>query len=174
MIRTGRVVEANQGSLKVCFDRPEMCASCGKCGVHGEHQELVTVDGEAAAGSWVQVEMPDAQVVKVSLIAYVIPLVFLMAGLVIGQNVLGSDGWAAGLGVGLLAQEDYETAAGYFSNSIEHGEQVTSSFYNRGICFLKLGFEEAAAADMQSVIALGDDADLSAQAQVVLDSLAGE
>lgn len=103
MIRTGRVVEANQGSLKVCFDRPEMCASCGKCGVHGEHQELVTVDGEAAAGSWVQVEMPDAQVVKVSLIAYVIPLVFLMAGLVIGQNVLGSDGWAAGLGVGLLA-----------------------------------------------------------------------
>ena len=46
---------------------------------------------------------PDAQIVKVSLIAYVIPLVFLMAGLVIGQNVLGSDGWAAGLGVGLLA-----------------------------------------------------------------------
>ena len=78
------------------------------------------------------------------------------------------------LGVCLLAQEDYETAAGYFSNSIEHGEQVTSSFYNRGVCFLKLGFEEAAAADMQSVIALGDDADLSAQAQVVLDSLAGE
>ena len=30
-------------------------------------------------------------------------LIFLMVGLVIGQNVLGSDGWAAGLGVGLLA-----------------------------------------------------------------------
>ena len=103
MIRTGRVVEAKDGSLKVCFDRPEMCASCGKCGAHGVHQELVTVQGEAQVGNWVQVEMPDAQVVKVSLIAYVIPLVFLMAGLVIGQNVLGTDAWAAGLGIGLMA-----------------------------------------------------------------------
>ena len=103
MIRTGRVVEANGGSLKVCFDRPEMCASCGKCGAHGVHQELVTVQGEADVGNWVQVEMPDAQIVKVSLIAYVIPLVFLMAGLVIGQNVLGTDAWAAGLGIGLMA-----------------------------------------------------------------------
>ena len=103
MIRTGRVVEAKDGSLKVCFNRPEMCASCGKCGAHGVHQELVTVQGEAQVGNWVQVEMPDAQVVKVSLIAYVIPLVFLMAGLVIGQNVLGTDAWAAGLGIGLMA-----------------------------------------------------------------------
>ena len=103
MIRTGRVVEAKGGSLKVCFDRPEMCASCGKCGAHGVHQELVTVQGEADVGNWVQVEMPDAQIVKVSLIAYVIPLVFLMAGLVIGQNVLGTDAWAAGLGIGLMA-----------------------------------------------------------------------
>ncbi len=103
MIRTGRVVEAKDGSLKVCFDRPEMCASCGKCSAHGVHQELVTVQGEAQVGNWVQVEMPDAQVVKVSLIAYVIPLVFLMIGLVIGQNVLGTDAWAAGLGIGLMA-----------------------------------------------------------------------
>ena len=103
MIRTGRVVEAKDGSLKVCFDRPEMCASCGKCGAHGVHQELVTVQGKAQVGNWVQVEMPDAQVVKVSLIAYVIPLVFLMIGLVIGQNVLGTDAWAAGLGIGLMA-----------------------------------------------------------------------
>ena len=102
MIRTGRVVEAKDGSLKVCFDRPEMCASCGKCGAHGIHQELVTVQGEAQVGNWVQVEMPDAQIVKVSLIAYVIPLVFLMAGLVIGQNVLGTDAWAAALGIGLM------------------------------------------------------------------------
>ena len=103
MIRTGRVVEAKDRSLKVCFDRPEMCASCGKCGAHGAHQELVTVEGQAQVGNWVQVEMPDAQVVKVSLIAYVIPLVFLMIGLVIGQNLLGTDAWAAGLGIGLMA-----------------------------------------------------------------------
>lgn len=102
MIRTGRVVEANEGSLKVCFDRPEMCASCGKCGVHGAHEELVTVQGEAAPGAWVQVEMPDANIVRVSVIAYVIPLMLLMLGLMLGQNVLGSDGWAAGLGVALL------------------------------------------------------------------------
>ena len=103
MIRTGRVVGAEGTSLKVCFDRPEMCASCGKCGVHGVHEELVTVQGKADVGNWVRVEMPDAQVVKVSLIAYVIPLVFLMVGLVIGQNVLGTDGWAAALGLGLMA-----------------------------------------------------------------------
>ena len=64
MIRTGRVVEAKDGSLKVCFDRPEMCASCGKCGAHGVHQELVTVQGEAQVGNWVQVEMPCTPVSK--------------------------------------------------------------------------------------------------------------
>ncbi len=102
MVRTGRVVEADGKKMKVCFDRPEMCASCGRCGVHGQHQELVSVEGDAKAGAWVQVEMPDAQIVKVSLIAYVIPLVCLMAGLVIGQNVLGSDLWAGALGVTAL------------------------------------------------------------------------
>ncbi|MBQ6602402.1 MAG: tetratricopeptide repeat protein [Eubacterium sp.] len=78
------------------------------------------------------------------------------------------------LGVCLLAQEDYETAVGCFSFSIERGEQVTSSFYNRAVCFLKLGLDDQAKADLESGVALGDDPELTEQAQLVLDSLAAE
>ncbi|MBQ8082212.1 MAG: SoxR reducing system RseC family protein [Clostridia bacterium] len=103
MIRTGRVVESAKGQLKVCFDRPEMCESCGACAGHAAHKELITVEGEGSVGDVAAVEMPDAKIVKVSLIAYIIPLVGLMLGLLIGQTLTGTDLWAALLGVAGLA-----------------------------------------------------------------------
>ena len=107
MVRSGRVVSAGNGTVEVCFQRPEMCAQCGACVGHKVHEETVTIRGSAAVGDTVTVEMPDARIVKVSLIAYIIPLAGLMIGLLIGQALLKSDLWAAvfgiaGLGCGLL------------------------------------------------------------------------
>ena len=90
MVRSGRVVEAADGKLKVCFERPEMCEKCGACTGH-KHSELVTIRGEAAPGDIVEVEMPDARVFKASAIAYAVPLCGLMLGTLIGQTAFSTD-----------------------------------------------------------------------------------
>ena len=107
MVRTGKVVGISGKAIEVCFERPEMCAQCGACMGHKPHEETVRIEGSAELGDTVAVEMPDAKIVKVSLIAYIIPLIELMIGLLIGQVLLKSDLWAAltgllGLGAGIL------------------------------------------------------------------------
>ena len=107
MIRTGKVVGIQGNSLEVCFERPEMCAKCGACMGREAHKETVKIAGSASVGDTVTVEMPDAKIVKVSLIAYIIPLTGLLIGLLIGQALLKTDIWAAvfglaGMGCGIL------------------------------------------------------------------------
>ena len=76
MLRTGRVVSARDGELEVCFERPEACAHCGACAGQ-PHESLVRIPGDAPVGRWIDVDMPEGQVLKASLLAYVIPLVML-------------------------------------------------------------------------------------------------
>ena len=94
MQRTGRVVSAMNGEVEVCFERPEACAHCGACG--GEkHESLVKIPGDAPVGSWVDVDMPEKQVLKASLLAYVLPLLMLLAGLTLGSVLFEKEAlWA--------------------------------------------------------------------------------
>ena len=104
LVRTGKVVSAGPDAIEVCFERPEMCAQCGACMGHKPHETTVKIQGTAEIGDTVAVEMPDANIVKVSLIAYIIPVIGLLLGLMIGQIVLKNDVWAALAGiVGLTA-----------------------------------------------------------------------
>lgn len=98
MLRTGRVVATEEGQVSVCFERPEACARCGAC-AGGKHHTVVRVPGQAPVGSWVDVEMPDHQVVKASALAYVLPLLALLAGVLVGSLLFESEAlWAlAGL-----------------------------------------------------------------------------
>ena len=43
MVRSGRVVSAGDGTMEVCFQRPEMCAQCGACMGHKVHEETVKI-----------------------------------------------------------------------------------------------------------------------------------
>ena len=113
MVRTGKVVGTGNGMLEVCFERPEMCAQCGACAGRKPHEETVKIAGQAEIGDTVNVEMPDAKIVKVSLIAYIIPLIGLLLGLLLGQAVLKTDLWAAvfglaGLGTGILISRMFD------------------------------------------------------------------
>lgn len=83
MKRVGRVIEKQGESLSVCFSRPEACGSCSMCG-SGRDNTTVTIKGEARVGDQVEVDMPDAQVLKVSFISYFLPLAGLLLGLWIG------------------------------------------------------------------------------------------
>lgn len=84
MIRTGRVIEKEQNLLKVCFDREEACGNCGLC---ARQETPMAIPGEAEVGDLIEVELPDAQVLKASLVTYAVPLLGLLAGLWLGAEL---------------------------------------------------------------------------------------
>ncbi len=89
MVRLGRVVSSEQGIVKVCFERPEACAKCGQCGDIGE--TLVQLKGTASPGDTVEVFFPEGKLLKYTAVAYVIPLIGLLAGLGLGKLLFGSE-----------------------------------------------------------------------------------
>ena len=93
MLRSGKVVAAENGVLEVCFERPEACAHCGQCG--GQKEEtFVKIPGSAPVGRWIDVDMPEGQVLKASMLAYVMPLLMLLVLLLacaIAYLVIGAD-----------------------------------------------------------------------------------
>lgn len=94
MIRTGRVVAEQNGQLEICFERPEACAKCGACG-GGKHFSQVKIPGSAPVGSYVDVDMPEGQVLKASAVAYVVPLLLLLAGIALGMLLFTNEAlWA--------------------------------------------------------------------------------
>jgi len=106
MERTGQVIAipAN-GRLLVEFCRPTACEKCGGC--EGGQKARMEVNGQANVGDWVVVSLPTGQVMKASAMAYLIPLIALMAGLGCG-NALGGNagallGGVIGLGVAVAA-----------------------------------------------------------------------
>lgn len=100
MVRTGKVVSAAKGKLEVCFERPEACAHCRVCGE--VHESLVTIPGDAPVGSWIEVDMPEKQVLKASAIAYVLPLVLLLAGIALGTVIFHQEALSAVMGLACM------------------------------------------------------------------------
>ena len=98
MLRTGRVISSEKGQVEVCFERPEACARCGACAGQ-KHHTLVKISGNAPVGSQVDVEMPDQQVVKASLLGYVLPLMMLLLGMALGTLLFDNEGMWAILGL---------------------------------------------------------------------------
>ena len=108
MIRTGKVIQAEGDILEVCFSRMEACESCGMCG-SGRDDTRVRIRGDALEGDMVDVEMPDARVLKASAVTYLVPLAGLIAGLALGTAIFPTDeimtvaagfaGLALGLGI---------------------------------------------------------------------------
>ena len=107
MLRSGKVVAAENGVLEVCFERPEACAHCGACG--GQKEEtLVKIPGNVPVGRWIDVDMPEGQVLKASMLAYVMPLLLLLGGIALGsvlfkQEVLWAVTGIVFMGVSWLA-----------------------------------------------------------------------
>lgn len=102
MIREGIVKRVDGEMLEVCFERPEACEKCGACAGHG-HTHMTRIRGNAKPGDRVAVDMPDAKVFRISAIVYLVPLAFMLLGLLIGSFVFKNDVIAAALGVALLA-----------------------------------------------------------------------
>ena len=92
MVRTGFIKAKKGNCLSVCFERPSSCEGCKGCakGLMSK-TELLTVFGDAEVGDIVDVQMPENQIFKASLLAYAVPLVLLIAGLLIGDALNAGD-----------------------------------------------------------------------------------
>ena len=95
----GTVTRIAAGQAAVRFQRGSMCAHCGACLAVGEKELEMLVPNTLAAlvGDRVSVTMEARRVVQASLLAYMIPLVLLLAGVWAGSLV--SDVMALALGV---------------------------------------------------------------------------
>ena len=107
MRQPGEITQVQPGRIQVTFCRPEACAACGAC-EGGKKEHSVWVQGEGRVGDIAVVEMPDRVVARASAMAYGLPLLCLLAGLILGSIVTGGKdagtavGALAGLGAGML------------------------------------------------------------------------
>jgi positive regulator of sigma E activity len=86
MIREGRVLECVGDMVRVEFVRP---ADCGKCNACNGKQCRILLHGQANPGDRVEVEMPDTHMIKVSAMAYVVPLSMLLLGMLVFWTLHG-------------------------------------------------------------------------------------
>lgn len=107
MERTGEVTAVHGEYIEVTFCRPADCEKCNACR-GGKSQTTLTLKAKAAVGDYAVVQMPVKSFMQASAMAYVLPLVALLAGMFIGgalfpasQDVAGLIGALVGLGAAM-------------------------------------------------------------------------
>lgn len=95
----GTVVALENDVAVVRFQRSSMCAHCGACMTAGEHEMEARVKNALAAsvGDRVSVELSGKKVAGASMIAYLIPLSALLAGVLVGSLISDIAAIAGGL-----------------------------------------------------------------------------
>ena len=99
----GLVVGLSGESAQIRFLRGKQCANCGACLTAGENEMEITLENTLGAkvGDRVVVDLSPKRVVQASLLAYAVPLAFLIAGVFLGGLV--SDLFGLILGVAACA-----------------------------------------------------------------------
>ena len=95
----GLVTAVKDGTVQIRFLRGSACAHCGACLTVGESEMEITLPNtlNAKEGDRVAVDLSPKRVVQASLLAYAVPLAFLIAGVFLGGLV--SDWFGLVLGV---------------------------------------------------------------------------
>ncbi len=101
MEREGEVIAVQGENLVVQFCRPTDCEKCHGC-MGGSAQRQLLVHGQAQIGDRAVVEMPTQKIVKASALAYLFPLLGLMAGLFLGSFLFPAAQEAAAIVGGVL------------------------------------------------------------------------
>ena len=105
MIKFGQIIKRNEqkGLVTIRFERPEACGKCGACGT-GSQKGEATLPSESQVGQWARVEFPEGRFLQATALVYVIPLLGLLSGLLLGWLLgSGNDLWTVlGALAGLL------------------------------------------------------------------------
>ena len=95
----GLVTSVSDGTAQIRFLRGSACAHCGACLTVGDSEREISLPNTLGAkeGDRVAVDLSPKRVVQASLIAYAVPLVLLIAGVIIGSRFADWMGLALGL-----------------------------------------------------------------------------
>ena len=95
----GLVTSVKDGTAQIRFLRGSACAHCGACLTVGDSEMEISLPNTLGAkeGDRVAVDLSPKRVVQASLIAYAVPLVLLIAGVIIGSRFADWMGLALGL-----------------------------------------------------------------------------
>ena len=83
------------------YMRPDACDKCSACGTAAQKGAII-LRADCAVGNWVRIELPEKKFLQAAVLAYGVPLVCFLAGLMLGQWITGSElGGIGGALVGL-------------------------------------------------------------------------
>lgn len=97
----GLVTSVSDGTAQIRFLRSSACAHCGACLTVGDSEMEISLPNtlDAKEGDRVAVDLSPKRVVQASLLAYAVPLVLMIAGVLLGSKIAD---WA-GLVLGVAA-----------------------------------------------------------------------
>ena len=103
----GLVTAISGGTARVRFLRGSACAHCGACLTVGDSEMEISLPNTLGAkeGDRVAVDLSPKRVVQASLLAYAVPLLLLIAGVLIGSRIADWAGLTFGIaacGIGYL------------------------------------------------------------------------
>lgn len=83
----GVVLSLENGNAVIGLKRNSACSSCGACELGSNHAQMeITLENtvDAKPGDTVEIQLPASQFLKASAILYLLPLVALILGIVLG------------------------------------------------------------------------------------------
>lgn len=87
MVEIGEVIKTEKGNATVSFERKTACDNCGMCAFNKDDMKVKLIlknDVNAKVGDVVEVSMGDRFVLMSAVIVYLIPLVLVGLGILIG------------------------------------------------------------------------------------------
>lgn len=108
MEQYGQVVEKKGETASVDLQRHLACASCGKCGIlSGSKRRRITVEAlnpiNAEVGQRVLLESDDRQIIFISFMLYLVPLVGLLGGIILWLRIADLAGLGGSQELGAAA-----------------------------------------------------------------------
>jgi len=87
MERLGEVTKVDGKWLEITFCRPSDCDKCHAC-MGGDKMTTLRLEGTASVGDKALVELPASTITHASLLAYVLPLAGMLAGMLTGDKLI--------------------------------------------------------------------------------------
>ncbi|MFH1683830.1 MAG: SoxR reducing system RseC family protein [Candidatus Margulisiibacteriota bacterium] len=120
--------------VEVAFKKSESCAKCKLC--HDVEEGMVAIESvngiNAKKDDTVEIEIPSEELVKGSLVVFLMPILFLIAGYLIGAAViraLGLPGWQEAVGIifALIAAGVSYFVVGWYDKNIQQKEALRAT-----------------------------------------------
>jgi sigma-E factor negative regulatory protein RseC len=112
----GYVMKVHGQMVDVLAKRAKACESCGACKLADAGPTKITAVNKvgAAVGDWVEIELNDADMLRAAALAYGVPLLMFLAGLVLGEPLSRLPGLGISPLVASVAAGSVLLVAGYY------------------------------------------------------------